>query len=468
MLHQGGPGNLAAAFAVCEQMRARSLVDVLQGGRVLIHKGMTDVERQEEQRLDERLAELTARVAAARSGPKPDLQAMKTLLQELDTARSASDAFRRRVFLAHPELQTQRAGFAPAALIDLNRTLFARHPDLAILSYVYGERLLLLFVLTRGQDPAGAASLAIHRVEVEGRELEEAVETFRRACSQPGFLPDSEQLYDWLLAPAAEVLTGKTHLVIVPDDVLHTLPFQALQGPDGKYLLESCSVSYAPSVTALVKMSELAEQRRRGQTPVDLLAVGRPAFAKEWKDLPASEAEAQAIAALYPNKADLLLGRHADRTAVLAALGRARYVHLATHGLINETAPLYSAVALASRSERDDGRLYARELLDLDLQAELVVLSACETALGKQVHGEGILGLTWALFVAGTPSSVVTQWQVADTTTGTLMVEFYRRLAQGSAKAEALRQAQLVLVKDKKTRHPFYWAPFVLVGDWSK
>jgi CHAT domain-containing protein len=186
----------------------------------------------------------------------------------------------------------------------------------------------------------------------------------------------------------------------------------------------------------------------------------------------------------------LLLGDRADRANVLAALAAARIVHLATHGLVNETNPLYSAVALSPRAGADDGRLYARDLLDLDLHANLVVLSACETALGQQVKGEGVLGLAWSLFVAGAPASVVTQWSVADESTNVLMVEFHRRVAAGADKAEALRQAQLALLNgydarsgrlrgvggtadetpskpDRGRLHPFYWAPFVLIGNWQ-
>lgn len=275
------------------------------------------------------------------------------------------------------------------------------------------------------------------------------------------------------MAPAQEELNGKTHLLIIPDGLLHTLPFQALRDGNGKCLIEHHAVSYAPSVTAVVKMGELADGRQkkdrlgqRGQ----LLAVGRPLFGSGLKDLPATGPEVNQIAALF-KQAEVLEGEKATKKKVAADMPRMRYVHFATHGLLNETAPLYSAIALSNDSGRDDGLLEARELLDMDLHAELVVLSACQTALGQQVNGEGVLGLTWALFVAGTPSTVVTQWSVADESTSTLMVDFYRRLLPGAgteeiSKAEALRQAQLRLMKEGSHKHPYYWAPFVLVGDW--
>jgi CHAT domain-containing protein len=131
-----------------------------------------------------------------------------------------------------------------------------------------------------------------------------------------------------------------------------------------------------------------------------------------------------------------------------------------------------SAIVLG-KSADDDGMLYARELVDMDLQAELVVLSACNTGLGQPVNGEGIVGLTWALFVAGTPSSVVTQWKVTDDAMNKLMLEFYRQMRLSGtngqpaiSKAEALRRAHLSLMKNDAYKHPYHWAPAVLVGDW--
>jgi len=147
-------------------------------------------------------------------------------------------------------------------------------------------------------------------------------------------------------------------------------------------------------------------------------------------------------------------------------MGLAKRILFATHGMYNDTAPMYSYLVL-TRDERNDGCLYAREIADLDLRADLVVLSACGTARGRQVEGEGIVGLTWSLLVAGAPASVVTQWQASDESTGALMAAFFANLG-GKSKAEALRLAQKAIREDGKHGHPYYWAPFVLVGDWRR
>jgi CHAT domain-containing protein len=158
-------------------------------------------------------------------------------------------------------------------------------------------------------------------------------------------------------------------------------------------------------------------------------------------------------------------------------------VHLATHAVLNDANPMYSQIILSQveRGEGDDGLLEAWEIMKLDLTAELVVLSACETGRGRIGAGEGVIGLSWALFVAGSPATVVSQWKVASGGTTELMVEFYRNLRAGdddaspaaaaarnphvATKAEALRRAALKLLRSEKYKDPFYWAGFVLVGD---
>ncbi len=463
-------GDVNGALAVAEQVKARGLNDLLQAGRVDIRKSLTEGERAEEQRLSSSVTEAALALQAAQGRQVREAAQLKALVQQVSEARTAHEAYRLRLFLAHPQLETQQAAFAPATLQELNRVLFAGQPGLMVVSYLVVHEHVLIYVLTAGDDPAGPARLRIHRVKVDHERLKEEIELFGEGCRQPGPATGPSPLHDWLIGPIEADLADKQHLVIVPDGLLHSVPFQALRGNDKKYLIERCSVSYAPSMTALVKMKALAERRRkaRGQDKADLLVVGRPEFGPGLADLPDSEPEARDVAALYGKRAVLLLGRAADRTAVVKALASARYIHIATHGLVNEANPLYSALALSVQKGQDDGLLYARDLIDLDLRAELVVLSACETALGKRVAGEGVLGLTWAVFVAGSPSTMVSQWSVADVSTRMLMTDFHRRLAAGTPKATALREAQLAMLKSKATRHPFHWAPFILVGDWGE
>ena len=171
---------------------------------------------------------------------------------------------------------------------------------------------------------------------------------------------------------------------------------------------------------------------------------------------------------MYGARSQVFIGAAAREDRLKAAAAEAGVLHIATHGVLNDAAPMYSHLALATNDEKEDGLLEAWELMQLDLKADLAVLSACETARGRIGAGEGVIGLSWALFVAGVPSTLVSQWKVESSSTRDLMLGFHRGLRSKTrplTKAEALRQAVLSLLKNPRTDHPFYWAGFVLVGD---
>jgi CHAT domain-containing protein len=185
-----------------------------------------------------------------------------------------------------------------------------------------------------------------------------------------------------------------------------------------------------------------------------------------------SDREVRQVAGLFPPSSSRLLLRDDAREAELKRstdLRRARYVHFATHGLLDERDPQYSGLVLTlergtKETSPEDGLFQVYEIFGLELSADLVVLSACQSGLGKEIRGEGLVGLTQAFFYAGAPSVMVSLWSVADRSTADLMVSFYGQLAAGSGKAEALRQAKLELRRNERFGHPYYWAPFVLVG----
>jgi len=149
-------------------------------------------------------------------------------------------------------------------------------------------------------------------------------------------------------------------------------------------------------------------------------------------------------------------------------LPKYRYLHFATHGLLSDIAPLQSAIVLAvpPKGSDDDGFLTAREISELKLNAEMAVLSACDTGRGVNTKGEGVIGLTWALFAAGCPTQVVSQWKVSDNSTPLFMEKFYGNLKSGQGKGKALQNAAISMMKGGTHTHPYHWASFVLFGDW--
>jgi CHAT domain-containing protein len=188
--------------------------------------------------------------------------------------------------------------------------------------------------------------------------------------------------------------------------------------------------------------------------------------------LPFTGDEVRTIGALFPEgRSRLYLREDATEEAVLTAnaLAGARFVHFATHGIVDEDHPDFSGLALsATEGGSGDGFLQVAEIFNLHLDAELVVLSACETGLGRMVRGEGLLGLTRAFLYAGASSLVVSLWSVADRSTSELMKRFYDSLVnENQSRTEALRAAKLSMLDDPDFAHPFNWAPFILIGDWQ-
>ncbi|HEX7899456.1 MAG TPA: CHAT domain-containing protein [Planctomycetota bacterium] len=428
----------ADAFEAAEKAKARTLIELLEGtpARFL----SPDERGAEAARQDASSAAMTA-VESARTAD--EREAAETRLAR---AREDLDEYRRELYARHPELPAVRGHFAPATLEELQRALGPRR---AFLSYLVGPERILLFALK-----PGAPLLC---VEVKRDGLRERVEAFWAACSNassdPG--PGAAALYAALLKPVEAALEGVDHVVISPDGFLHGMPFQALRGPDGKAWIERVSLSYAPSATAFLRTSA-----RKPAAEGPWLIVGDPEMPGGFTPLEAARREAETLAERAGVKA--LTGAAASETRVRESLGRARRIHLATHGRVDEAVPLSSFVVLASGGGHD-GYLQARELAELELKAELLVLSACETARGREVSGEGVLGLSWSAFVAGVPTLVMSQWAVADDSTAALMRAFYDAL-DASGPAPALRAAQRALLKDPKTSHPYYWAPFVLSG----
>ena len=183
--------------------------------------------------------------------------------------------------------------------------------------------------------------------------------------------------------------------------------------------------------------------------------------------LPEAEKEVNTLGRLYGRGSKVLIGQQALEGTIKSEAGRYKVLHFATHAILDDRNPLYSHIVL-SRTEDDaheDGLLEAWEIMKLDLNAELAVLSACETARGRIAAGEGIIGMSWALFVAGSPSAVVSQWKVDSARSSELMIEFHRNLLRKHlTQSEALRQAALKVFHGSYN-HPAYWAGFILIGE---
>lgn len=343
----------------------------------------------------------------------------------------------------------------------------------------------MLFVLTRGKD--GKANLQAYTINIGDHELSQRAENFRQqiAARSFAFRKDAKELYDALIKPAAKQLENVKSVIIVPDRSLWNLPFQATQSDRDRYLLEDYAISYAPSLSVLAEM--MKTHKRSLNAEPTLLAFGNPSVGEKilqraksglmdesLEPLPEAERQVRELSRIYgAEKSRVYTGESATEDRVKAEAGSYRILQLAAHGILNDSNPMYSHIVLSQANERnEDGLLEAWEMLNLNLNADMVVLSACETARGHIGAGEGVIGMSWALFIAGSPTTVVSQWKVDSASTTALMIEFHRQIKSAPAharssitKSEALRQAALKLMKTEEYKHPFYWAGFVVVGD---
>jgi len=268
----------------------------------------------------------------------------------------------------------------------------------------------------------------------------------------------SAALYQILLASVADDLKGRDDAVIVPTGMLAYLPFHALgHETDGEWIffIQEKNVSYLTS-SELLDIVGLSDDIVK---PASLLGFGDPDGT-----LPSAEKEIEALKAVLP-KVTVFTSSEATKDRAIALAPDYNVLHCATHARLDTRDPEESYILLAP-GKAADGRWYMREIFGATWdQMKLVVLSACETALGEKDPGREVSALSYAFSVAGAPSIVASLWPVYDPSTMSLMTEFYRRLPNASRTA-SLRQAQLSVLKDPKTAHPFFWAPFVLIGDW--
>jgi CHAT domain-containing protein len=445
------------AFATAERARARQLIDTVRRGKTQSYVSETEEDQREERRLTGELARLDARVAAVSGAPaKAEARAA------WDKVYRDFESFRTHLYSAHPELAARRAEAPPLTLAETADLL----PDekTLLIEYAVLGKSIRIFTVERGTG--GAPSLKTHAVEWDREQLARDVAAFRDqlAARDLAYRPTAAALYRKLLGAAGAELRGKSTIVLVPDGALWNLPFQALVRPDGTHLMEHAVVFYAPSLTFLRQDRRHAAGAARG-----LLALGNPGTA----NLPNAAREVQALARLYePRGAQALTGAAATKDAWLRGAPDYRILHLATHGVLNAANPMYSWLALAPGAEsKGEDALEAREIVALNLHADLAVLSACDTGRGQVLAGEGLVGMSWAFLAAGARTMVVSQWKVESASTTDMMLAFHRNLkpaleaGKDLGGARSLQKAMLATMRTPERSHPYYWAGFVMIGD---
>jgi CHAT domain-containing protein/uncharacterized protein HemY len=469
LVKQGKPLD---ALRYAERAKGRVLFDVVRDGKPDAAKALTPAEKAETQNLNRKISEINDAIRKQEIG---DSSSLNSLYAQLDAAREKYRSFQDALYVTHPNLRVRSGHIASLTGADLNG--LSADGDTAYLEYVVTKDGVSLFVLSKNRTN-GVPEVKAYPIGTKPEDLNRKVNEFHDALAEQrlGYATAARELHTLLIAPAEQQLRGAGTICIVPDSFLWNVPFQALMTPSEHFLIEDHALYYAPSLSVLQEMNRKKDKDET--TNRSLIAFGNPVIGKDEQrkadlcPLPEAEQEVSSIAKSFDEKnSKVFIGRDASEKSFKALAPTYSIIHLATHGVIDNRQPLYSHLLL-TKTEGDpenDGRLEARQIMDMNLNAELAVLSACETANGKVAPGEGVIGMSWAFFVAGTRSIAVSQWKISSASTSEFMTAFYQNLHPDNQrgnrnKAEAIREAELTLLKDDRYRHPFYWAGFIIIG----
>jgi CHAT domain-containing protein len=450
-----GQGYAARAFQASERARARTLTESVTEARLDLADGLSEELRRKESELSARLIQLQKEGATE------------------DRIASAEEEWDRLI----AEIRRRNPRYASLHYPDPISWEEAREfldPETAVISFAVAADRILVFCAT-------SSGVRVQTLAVSPSELEERVENYVGLVSQDERNQWAElgrRIASDVAAPWTESLPATTRkLIIIPDGSLNSLPFESLPaaGP-GETLLSRFTISYAPSLTVLKALRSGAPPEKEqpaavfalANPPITNQAFGEGADGESYQlhSLPFAVREAKSIFRFGTRGSEIWLGSQASEKRIKGKdLRRFGVLHFATHALLSSRSPTRSALLLAGDREGENGLLQAREIYRMRLASDLVTLSACQTARGRILPGEGVQGLAQAFFHAGARSVVASLWNVGDRRTADLMSRFYRHLAEGSSKAAALRQAKLDLLREEPHLAPRYWASFVLLGD---
>ena len=482
------------ALLYVESMKARTFLDQLAEGRVEVEKGIDPGLRAKRDKLENDLSAETGKISEELRKPSPDSNALAAVSSKAEHLSVELNRVIKEIRLQNPQYASVRYP-VPVTVAELQGKVLTK--DEVLLEYFITPQAVFCFIVTT--DRFEVVELSIREEEL-GKRVGDLLENIRSGPSRgEGYdRVSAGRLYDILMKPYEKILEGKT-LIIVPDGILARLPFEALViVKDGKrtYLLEKNIIKYIQSASVLALLRAQGSSAQAGESfigfgdPVydyENFKKGRPehegslsgrgpegalkmryaSLGIRLSRLEASGDEIRAIKRLFQKKKirekTLLRDKARKDYAKGAGMDQYGYIHFSMHGIVTQR---LQAIAFSQiPGIGDDGLLTVGEIMNLRYNARLVVLSACQSGLGRTERGEGIIGLTRAVMYAGSPAAAVSLWNVDDTATRELMTWFYKGMIQdGTGKADSLRQSKLELLKTRY-RHPYFWAAFVMYGE---
>lgn len=438
-------GKTENAFDYAERAKSRSFIDLLGNQKISLKNDVSQklynallAQKQKIRMIEE---------AGAEARTAQDEAAAKKWRQNLIVARNA---YQDLLILAKQE-NPQISNFVTVDPITLQELYGLLEDNVAMIEYLVTEEELVAWVIVKG-------SIQVARTPVKEKELNLLVKDYLKRIQNLAPVEDqSTKLYSWLIAPVESLIAGKRVLGIVPHGHLHYISFASLKNDEG-YLVEKHPLFYTPS--ASVTQFTFARKFKKGRD-VKVLALGNPDLGDFNYDLPLAEMEAEAIKWDFP-KIKILTRSEATESWLQKHIGEYQIIHIASHGEFDPVNPLFSGLKLTADKEAD-GNFEVNEVFSLQINADIVTLSACQTGLGQITGGDELVGLNRAFIYAGTHSILSSMWRVSDISTAILIKHFYRNYLQED-KAEGLRKAQLQVKSIYP--HPSYWAGFNLTGDY--
>ncbi len=471
--------SLAQAFNYTERAKARAFLESIEASRVSQQFPVDMRLANREKELMNDLSRIYTRLITPEVEEKERgrlLGQVKLLEEELENVRrqirSKNPAF---ASLTYPEIISY----------DQARKEFVDHKT-AVFAFQVGKESAYAFCLS-------SRGLNVYPIPTQ-KKLREMVTRHRRAISDTDNQDFSSgyELYKALIEPGLEKGLEKSlkKILIIPDDILTILPFETLvlSAQPADWLIKTFTIYYAPSLSSLKGITHFQNRKNRKKPSFNLLAVGDPYYGEleekyvelstktifqdlyslsdmKFYRLRYSDEEVRRISSQIPRARVLTREKASEDLVKRANLVDYRMLHFAAHGLIDDQKPARSAIVLTLDNDpAEDGFLQMREILNLKLNADLVVLSSCQTGLGQFIRGEGVEGLSRAFFYAGASSVLMSLWTVNDQVASQFMERYYLHLKGMEVQADALRQVKLEMIESGVVSHPYYWAAFILNG----
>ena len=447
LIASGEEAKVERAFNLNERARSRSFLDMV-GSKVITAKRPEDAQMlQAEQALRLKISKLSREI---NSGENTSLS--QDLIAELSRSVRRYDSLKMLLAPISPAYSSM-LNVAPLPLIEISSGL---EKNELVVEYWVGRYQSYAWLISKEGSE-------FYPLPIGEAEVGELIKAYRNSVKfqVPSAGRFSKLLYGKLISPFEDQLSRYTQIIFVPHRAQNFLPFQALMDEDERYLVSKYAISYAPSASVLYYCRNREVKKEQNLLLMALAELEIDGYSS----LPGSKREAAELRKIFM-KAEVSTAEQSTETTFKDQCKAFNFIHLATHGVLNERNPM-SSFLLLNGGEKDDGKLTVSEILELEMNSRLITLSACETALGELNRGNELVGLSRAFIYSGASSVIVSLWKVDDATTSGLMVEFYRQLSTGKTISASLAEAQRLLLSQAGTeaaQNPYFWAPFIVIG----